>query len=302
MTAATTIRRVPMDPNTAKKLASTSNTAARKISERDQLIAIAFRSGASMREIARAVGMTHPGVRAILIRDECRASSRNVRWLHRQEGWKVNDIYEIEFESVSATRYPHLYDWRTERAKKGLTPDDLKGVVWEKASRRSDKDSIYSQFNGLKQLINEGELIRNVRVYKVNCERELKEETSVLRPGAGRVLTYRVNNVPREHATIDAEGYAIAAQAHATLAVSLRLGAMVDGSGVVRRPPRPAAAPPSLLDCLGLLLDELECSTPVDAAGRPNGDTECRTHGLPFADGLCPMERGRRVHDEFRAP
>lgn len=69
MTAPTTIRRVPMDPNTAKKLTSTSSAAAKNISERDQLIAIAFRSGASMREIARAVGMTHPGVRSILIRD-----------------------------------------------------------------------------------------------------------------------------------------------------------------------------------------------------------------------------------------
>lgn len=69
MTTRTTIRPVPMDPNTAKKLASTSTAAARITAERDQLIAIAFRSGASMREIARAVGMTHPGVRSILIRD-----------------------------------------------------------------------------------------------------------------------------------------------------------------------------------------------------------------------------------------
>ena len=28
-----------------------------------------YKAGASMREIARAVGMTHPGVRSILIRD-----------------------------------------------------------------------------------------------------------------------------------------------------------------------------------------------------------------------------------------
>lgn len=69
MTAPTTIRPVPLDPNTAKKLTNTSSAAARNTRERDDLIAIAFRSGASMREIARAVGMTHPGVRSILIRD-----------------------------------------------------------------------------------------------------------------------------------------------------------------------------------------------------------------------------------------
>lgn len=66
----TTLRPVPLDPNTARKLASLSNAAARNVRERDQLIAHAYRNGASMREIARAVGMTHPGVRSILIRDQ----------------------------------------------------------------------------------------------------------------------------------------------------------------------------------------------------------------------------------------
>jgi len=45
--------------------------------ERDQLIADAYRQGASMREIARAVGMTHPGVRNILIRDGVYDASRS---------------------------------------------------------------------------------------------------------------------------------------------------------------------------------------------------------------------------------
>lgn len=64
---ATTLR--PVDPAVRKKLSRISRTAAEKTLERDKLIAYAFLNGASMREIAKAVGMTHPGVRAILIRD-----------------------------------------------------------------------------------------------------------------------------------------------------------------------------------------------------------------------------------------
>lgn len=69
MTTTTTIRPVPIEPATAKKLTHLANAAARNTKERNETIAAAFREGASMREIARAVGMTHPGVRSILIRD-----------------------------------------------------------------------------------------------------------------------------------------------------------------------------------------------------------------------------------------
>ena len=53
----------------AKALKRSAAAAARNTIQRDQLIAAAYQDGASMREIARAVGMTHPGVRNILIRD-----------------------------------------------------------------------------------------------------------------------------------------------------------------------------------------------------------------------------------------
>lgn len=65
----TTLRPVTIDPAMARKLANTAARAAQNTSERDKLIAEAYRSGASMRETGRIVGMSHPGVRSILIRD-----------------------------------------------------------------------------------------------------------------------------------------------------------------------------------------------------------------------------------------
>lgn len=59
----------PVDPELRRKLTRTSQAAVRNTRERDELIAAAYRQGASMREIGRLVGMTHPGVRSILIRD-----------------------------------------------------------------------------------------------------------------------------------------------------------------------------------------------------------------------------------------
>lgn len=76
MTATTTIRPVPLDPATARKLSATASRAAQNTQERDKLIAEAYRAGASMREIGRAIGMTHPGVRSILIRDGVYVPSR----------------------------------------------------------------------------------------------------------------------------------------------------------------------------------------------------------------------------------
>lgn len=66
---APTLPDVALDPETRRKLSRVSQTAVRSTKERDELIAKAYREGASMREIARIVGMTHPGVRSILIRD-----------------------------------------------------------------------------------------------------------------------------------------------------------------------------------------------------------------------------------------
>lgn len=67
MTTATTLR--PVEPEVRRKLTKLAKAATSKTRERDKLIAEAFLGGASMRDIARAVSMSHPGVRNILIRD-----------------------------------------------------------------------------------------------------------------------------------------------------------------------------------------------------------------------------------------
>ena len=67
-TEAPNVPAVPLDPETRKKLSRVSQTAVRSTKERDELIADAYRQGASMREIGPLVGMTHPGIRSILIR------------------------------------------------------------------------------------------------------------------------------------------------------------------------------------------------------------------------------------------
>lgn len=64
------VTRFPIvDPELRRRLTRTARAAAANTRERDRLIAAAYRSGSSMREIARVVGLTHPGVRAILLRD-----------------------------------------------------------------------------------------------------------------------------------------------------------------------------------------------------------------------------------------
>lgn len=68
-TEAPNVPPVPLDDETRRKLSRVSQTAVRSTKERDELIADAYRQEASMREIGRIVGMTHPGVRSILIRD-----------------------------------------------------------------------------------------------------------------------------------------------------------------------------------------------------------------------------------------
>lgn len=73
------VARVPLSDSSRRSLGKLAETITRKTSERDRLICEAYVFGASMREIARAVGMTHPGVRNILIRngvyDPARADS-----------------------------------------------------------------------------------------------------------------------------------------------------------------------------------------------------------------------------------
>lgn len=60
---------MPLADDARKALRRLSATIATKTAERDQAICEAYKAGASMREIARAVNMTHPGVRNILIRN-----------------------------------------------------------------------------------------------------------------------------------------------------------------------------------------------------------------------------------------
>lgn len=66
MTAFTILKVLP-EP-TRRSLDRYAASIARRIEDRDELICQAYRDGAGMREIARAVRMTHPGVRNILIK------------------------------------------------------------------------------------------------------------------------------------------------------------------------------------------------------------------------------------------
>ena len=65
---ALTIPLVPLDETTRRALDRYAASIAIRTEERDKLICKAYTEGAGMREIARAVRMTHPGVRNILIK------------------------------------------------------------------------------------------------------------------------------------------------------------------------------------------------------------------------------------------
>ncbi len=74
-------------------------------------------------------------------------------------------IYRIRFESISAMLFPQFYDFRTERALPGMRDELLdKDEFWHQTQRESDRESILGQGQGLRRLIREGELIRNVVV------------------------------------------------------------------------------------------------------------------------------------------
>lgn len=63
-----TLPDVALDPKVARRLDTLAKRLDRTIEERDQLIVEAHGAGAGLREIARAVGMTHVGVRDIVRR------------------------------------------------------------------------------------------------------------------------------------------------------------------------------------------------------------------------------------------
>lgn len=68
MTAAPTLDAVPLDDATHRALDRLATKLERTTEERDALICEAYAAGAGLREIARAVHLTHPGVIQILKR------------------------------------------------------------------------------------------------------------------------------------------------------------------------------------------------------------------------------------------
>lgn len=79
----------------------------------------------------------------------------------------MSDRYRIEFESISAIRYPQLYDLRTERARQDIDRDLIPESWWTGTGRESeDEAGIRDQHAGLLKLIDEGEFIRNVRMLR----------------------------------------------------------------------------------------------------------------------------------------
>lgn len=70
MTAAATVSVVPIDQALAKRVRSVAQAAEKKREERDQLIVEAHQAGASLREIAALVGLSHVGVMKIVAKNE----------------------------------------------------------------------------------------------------------------------------------------------------------------------------------------------------------------------------------------
>lgn len=66
MTPTDTLSRVALEPRMAAELAKAGQKAKDWTTQRDELIKIAHESGGGVREIARAVGLTHPAVLRIL--------------------------------------------------------------------------------------------------------------------------------------------------------------------------------------------------------------------------------------------
>ena len=61
----TTVQNMTIEPELAKRLRQASAKAAEWLDERDRLIVQALDAGASLREVARLVGLSGPGVMKI---------------------------------------------------------------------------------------------------------------------------------------------------------------------------------------------------------------------------------------------
>lgn len=70
--------------------------------------------------------------------------------------------YRIEFETVNPISHPQYYHGERPAFPPAFVPEQ----AWCKLSRESDLKSIESQRQGLMTLIERGEYIRNVRVFK----------------------------------------------------------------------------------------------------------------------------------------
>ena len=68
MAATTTVRPVALDPQMAKRLARAVEQDVEARRKRDEMIVRAAISGATLREIAEVVGLTHVGVKKIIDR------------------------------------------------------------------------------------------------------------------------------------------------------------------------------------------------------------------------------------------
>lgn len=67
---ASTLPSVPITPETARELTRAAKRLDAARDHRDQLVVQAVREGAGLREVARAVGLTHPAITKILRRAE----------------------------------------------------------------------------------------------------------------------------------------------------------------------------------------------------------------------------------------
>lgn len=72
----------------------------------------------------------------------------------------MSTIRKVTFESVSAIGHPEYYQGDQPRVTRDQVPDEH----WTKTEREGD--GVDDQHRGLLQLIEQGELIRNVRLFE----------------------------------------------------------------------------------------------------------------------------------------
>jgi hypothetical protein len=82
-------------------------------------------------------------------------------------------VYRVEFDSISAIQHPSMYNQRTTRAVKipGLSHAEALASIpedwWDRIhAEHATEPRARDQQTGLRKLIDEGEWIRNVRVYR----------------------------------------------------------------------------------------------------------------------------------------